>query len=54
MAAAEAWGRARGCAELGSDAALANTLSAEAHRAVGFDEVGQLRCFRKLLAGEEP
>ena len=47
--AAEAWGRAQGCTEFGSDAVLDNELSAVAHRALGFTETVQLRCFRKDL-----
>lgn len=47
--AAEAWGRAQGCTEFGSDALLDNDVSAAAHRALGFDETVQIRCFRKHL-----
>ena len=47
--AAEDWGRAQGCTELGSDALLDNDVSAAAHRALGFDETVQIRCFRKHL-----
>jgi aminoglycoside 6'-N-acetyltransferase I len=49
IAAAERWGRAQGCSELASDAQLDNAVSAAAHRALGFTEVGLLRCFRKDL-----
>lgn len=49
--AVEAWGRAQGCAELGSDAAIDNRRSIAAHRALGFEEVGRVVCFRKALAG---
>lgn len=49
VAAVERWGRDQGCTELGSDAAIDNRTSAAAHRAVGFTEVGQIRCFRKPL-----
>ena len=45
--AAEDWGRAQGCTEIGSDADIDNDLSAKAHRALGFDDVGLVRCFRK-------
>jgi aminoglycoside 6'-N-acetyltransferase I len=48
--AAEAWGRSQNCTEFGSDALLDNVVSAEAHRALGFEEVVQIRCFRKSLA----
>lgn len=46
---AEAWGRAKGCVEFGSDAVIDNEVSATAHRALGFTETVQIRCFRKLL-----
>ena len=49
VAAAEAWARLQGCVEFASDAEEANELSAAAHRAVGFAEVGLIRCFRKDL-----
>lgn len=49
IAAAEAWGRAQGCSEFASDSQLDNEVSAAAHRAVGFTEVGSVRCFRKEL-----
>lgn len=49
IAAAEAWGRAQGCSEFGSDTQLWNQESAAAHAALGFTEVEQLRCFRKLI-----
>ena len=48
--AAEDWGRAQGCTEFGSDALIDNDVSAAAHRALGFDETAQIRCFRKTLA----
>jgi aminoglycoside 6'-N-acetyltransferase I len=44
------WGRAQGCTEFGSDAELDNEVSQKAHIALGFEEVGQLRCFKKPLA----
>ncbi len=47
--AAEAWGRTQGCREFGSDAELNNRESAEAHRALGFEETGRIICFRKTL-----
>jgi aminoglycoside 6'-N-acetyltransferase I len=47
--AAEAWGRAQGCTEFGSDAVEENRVSAAAHRALGFTEVVTVRCFRKDL-----
>jgi aminoglycoside 6'-N-acetyltransferase I len=49
VAAAEEWGRAQGCTEFASDALLDNAGSAAAHRALGFQETVQIRCFRKAL-----
>ena len=49
VAAAEDWGRARGCREFASDALADNAVSAAAHAALGFEEVEQIRCFRKAL-----
>lgn len=47
--AAELWAREQGCTEFASDTELENTGSALAHRALGFEEVEIIRCFRKLL-----
>lgn len=47
--AAEDWGRTQGCTEFASDAELDNDGSAAAHRALGFTETAQIRCFRKEL-----
>jgi aminoglycoside 6'-N-acetyltransferase I len=47
--AAEAWARRLGCREFASDAVAANAMSAAAHRALGFEEVVVIRCFRKSL-----
>jgi aminoglycoside 6'-N-acetyltransferase I len=49
VVAAEAWARAQGCAEFASDAPLDNEGSAAAHKALGFRETVQLRCFRKVV-----
>src|SRR4029077_8902811 len=49
VAAAEDWGRARGCTEFASDALLDNAVSAAAPLALGFEETVQLRCFKKRL-----
>lgn len=49
VAAAERWARDRGCVEFASDTELANEAGAAAHRALGFEESGILRCFRKSL-----
>lgn len=50
MQASEAWGRAQGCTEFGSDALIDNDVSAAAHQALGFTETAQIRCFRKDLS----
>src|SRR5215207_8801811 len=50
VAAAEAWARTHGCSEFGSDALLENEISAAAHKALGFQEVECIRCFKKNLA----
>jgi aminoglycoside 6'-N-acetyltransferase I len=50
VAAAEAWARDLGCREFASDTLADNESSARAHRALGFDEVEVIRCFRKVLA----
>lgn len=50
--AAEQWAREEGCSEFASDALLDNEISAAAHRALGFTEVVQIRCFRKSLIEE--
>jgi aminoglycoside 6'-N-acetyltransferase I len=49
VAAAEAWARSAGCGEFASDAEADNESSAAAHRALGFEDVGLIRCFRKDL-----
>lgn len=51
VAAAEAWARRLGCREFASDAVADNAVSATAHRALGFEEVEVIRCFRKDLRG---
>jgi aminoglycoside 6'-N-acetyltransferase I len=50
VAAAERWAERQGCTEFGSDAVLDNTDSAKAHAAVGFEETGQIRCFKKAVS----
>ncbi len=50
VAAAEDWARGRGCREFASDTTIDNTASAAAHAALGFEEVEQVRCFRKALS----
>lgn len=43
------WARAQGCTEFASDALLDNDVSARAHKALGFTETVQIRCFKKDL-----
>ena len=47
--AAEAWARARGCTEMASDTQLGNDVSCEAHRALGYEEVERIVCFRRTF-----
>lgn len=46
---AEAWARELGLSEMASDADLANRPSRDAHTALGYTEVHELVCFRKVL-----
>ena len=50
VAAIEAWARAHGHVELGSDALVDNHTSHAAHAALGFDEVERVVAYRKRLA----
>lgn len=49
VADAEAWGRACGCTEFASDAALDNLVSHDMHAALGFEETRRVVYFRKRL-----
>jgi len=49
IAAAERWALTQGCLELASDSAPDSRDGAETHRALGFEDVGLVRCFRKSL-----
>jgi aminoglycoside 6'-N-acetyltransferase I len=49
LRAAEDWGRAQGCTEFASDTEPDNANSSAAHLALGFEDVGLVRCFRKDL-----
>jgi aminoglycoside 6'-N-acetyltransferase I len=49
VSAAEEWAVAQGCAEFASDALIENDVSAAAHKALGFQETVQIRCFRKVV-----
>ncbi len=46
----ERWAQSRGCAELGSDALIDNDIGRAAHRALGFEEIERVVCFRRRLA----
>jgi aminoglycoside 6'-N-acetyltransferase I len=52
LQAALQWAREEGCSEFASDTLVDNEISAAAHRALGFTEVVQIRCFRKSLIEE--
>jgi aminoglycoside 6'-N-acetyltransferase I len=47
--AVEAWARARGYRELGSDALASNLLSQQAHERLGFSEIDRVVTYRKEL-----
>ena len=47
--AAEEWARAKGYTEMASDALIENSVSHQAHKALGFEEVERLVMFRKSL-----
>ncbi len=46
---AEEWARGRGSTELASDCEIDNLTSESLHRAVGFEEVERIVCFRRHL-----
>jgi aminoglycoside 6'-N-acetyltransferase I len=49
VAAAEQWALQQGCVEMASDARIENTVSQQAHLAIGFEETGRLVCFKRRL-----
>jgi aminoglycoside 6'-N-acetyltransferase I len=49
VAAAEAWARAQNFTEIASDALTDNHVSIAAHRALGYEEVERIVCFRRSL-----
>jgi len=49
VSAAETWAREHGYTEFGSDADPDNSTSVAAHRALGFEDAGTIRCFKKKL-----
>lgn len=48
--AAEGWGRSQACVEFASDTQPDNRISGAAHLALGFEDAGLVRCFRKRIA----
>ncbi|QQS48998.1 MAG: GNAT family N-acetyltransferase [Acidobacteriota bacterium] len=51
--AAIEWARGRECAEFASDTEIDNEVSAAAHRALGFEEVERIICFRYAMNAVE-
>jgi aminoglycoside 6'-N-acetyltransferase I len=51
LAAGERWAASKGCSEFASDAELDNPTSLDAHAALGFEPVADIRCFRKSIGG---
>ena len=49
FAAAEQWGRDQGLREIASDALIENDVSIMAHKALGYEEVERIVCFRRDL-----
>jgi len=47
--AAEAWARHHGLKEIASDTQIENAISIQAYKALGYEEVERLVCFRKAL-----
>jgi aminoglycoside 6'-N-acetyltransferase I len=46
MATGREWARARGCTEFAPDALLDNEVSHATHKALGFEEVVRIVCFK--------
>lgn len=49
LTAAEDWARSQGCAEMASDALIANEVSQHAHEALGYQVVDRCVHYRKTL-----
>jgi len=49
IAAAESWGRARGCIEMASDTWIDHDVSQRAHEAIGFSVVDRCVHYKKVL-----
>ncbi len=45
----EKWAKEKGCSEFASDCELTNTSSFNFHKALGFEEVNRVICFKKEL-----
>jgi aminoglycoside 6'-N-acetyltransferase I len=52
--AAEAWARHQGLKEIASDTQIDNTVSIQAHKILGYEEVKRIVCFRKVLDASDP
>jgi len=50
LKASEAWARSQDCTELATDTHLENVEVAKIYKNCGYQEVAQLRCFRKTIA----
>lgn len=53
VSAAEEWARQHGFREIASDVEIANEGSIAAHRALGYEEVSRVVCFRRTLFQED-
>lgn len=49
LTACENWAKDMGCSEFASDCELSNTGSLYFHKAMGFDEVNRIICFKKSI-----
>lgn len=49
LASCEKWAKEKGCREFASDCEIHNTDSLNFHKALGFDEVNRIICFKKDL-----
>ena len=52
LKASEAWARSQGCTELATDTHLENVEVSQIYKTCGYEEVAQLRCFRKSIAAD--
>ena len=49
LRAGEKWAREKGCSEMASDCENNNLVSAQFHKAVGFNEANRIICFTKKI-----